>query len=220
VRTRYEPPTVDAPPAAAASVTPANAIFGRPLAGELVPWVLGQVAANSAPEPRGPSEDELARIYAQAREAGLTEGRAAAAEELAQLEAQLVDKARATIEELARVRTLLIEQTRAELLELAVVIAESVMQREIEGGRPTVEPLLAQALLELDPHERCTISVATDELSWAVQWAAASWPAALVRADPSLARGELRIDATRGRIEIDRAQRIDRVRRMLQGGAA
>lgn len=220
MRTRYEPPTVDAPAASARAIASADAIFGRALHGSLVPWVIGEVAANSAPEPRGPSDEELARIYEEAREAGLAEGRAEAATELATIEARLTERVHATLSELASVRAEMIEATREELLELAVVVAESVLQRELADGRLTVEPLLGQALLELDPHERCTISVAGDEMAWVVEWAKASWPAALVRADPALSRGELRIDAARGRIEVDRTQRMDRIRRMLAGGSS
>lgn len=219
MRTRYQPPAIEAPSPAPAEVA-AAAIFGRPLQGAFLPWVLGEVAANSAPEPKGPSEEELARIYEEAREIGLAEGRAAAASELAELEDRLTEQVRTTLMELASVRTAMVEAMREELLELTVVVAESAMQRELDGGRLTVEPLLGQALLELDPHERCTISVASDELSWVVEWAKGSWPAALVRADPALGRGELRIDAARGRIEADRTQRMDRIRRMLAGGTA
>jgi flagellar biosynthesis/type III secretory pathway protein FliH len=128
-----------------------------------------------------------------------------------------VAEAQASLQALADARTATIEACKAELAELAIAIAEAVLQREIGDGKATLAALLQQALVEMDPHERCTISVGADAVADITAWAQTRWPAAVVRADPALRPGELRIDAPTGRIDVNHAKRLERARRLVLG---
>ncbi len=217
-RGRYEPPSASTSTDDVAPSGVAPFAFKRATHGEILPWVLGEAAANSMPPTQAPSEDELAELRAAAQHEGLTAGRADAQRELAALREAFLDDARASLGELAAVRASMIEACRAELSELALAIAEAVVQREIAEGRAGIEVFLGQALLEMDPHERCTISIAQADAPNVVEWAASAWPGAVVRADPSLRGGELRVEAQTGNIEVSHAKRIERVRRLVLGG--
>ncbi|MFO0635159.1 MAG: FliH/SctL family protein [Nannocystaceae bacterium] len=110
-----------------------------------------------------------------------------------------------------------IEAWRGELAALAVAIAEALLQRELVQGLPDVEPLLIQALAELDPHERATITVEPGLLESVAAWARTRWPAAVVRADAALGPGELRVGAPSGAIDGTRAARLARARALVLG---
>lgn len=212
-RARYEPPsaTESAPPVA--SLFTARRVGN----GEVMPWVIGEAAANSMPSSAGPAPEELLEIAAQARREGLAAGLADAEQELAETRAAFIAQAQTSLAALADVRAAMIETYRVELAELALAVAEAVLQREIGDGKATLAALLQQALVEMDPHERCTISVATDAAADINAWAQTRWPAAVVRADAALRAGELRVDAATGRIEVNHAKRIERVRRLVLG---
>ncbi len=217
-RGRYEPPSASSSTDDAAPGGVAPFAFKRATHGEILPWVLGEAAANSMPPTQAPSDEELAELRAAAQREGLAAGRADAQRELAAMREAFLDDARASLGELASVRASMIESCRAELSELALAIAEAVVQREIAEGRGGIEVFLGQALLEMDPHERCTISIAESDAPNVVEWAAAAWPGALVRADPSLRAGELRVEAQTGNIEVSHAKRLERIRRLVLGG--
>lgn len=212
-RARYEPPSATTPAAPVVSPFATK----RVAHGEILPWVIGEAAANSMPPTTGPTPDELLEIAAQAHREGLEAGLAEAQEQLAAMRAAFVADAQASLQALADARTATIESCRAELTELALAVAEAVLQREITDGKATLTAMLQQAIVEMDPHERCTISVATDAAVDIGAWAQTQWPAAVVRADPALHPGELRVDAATGRIEVSHAKRIERVRRLVLG---
>jgi len=184
---------------------------------EILPWVIGEAAANSLPPCAGPPPEELLEIADAARREGLATGLAEAEQQLAEMRNAFIAEAQASLAALADVRATMIETYRAELTELALACAEAVLQREIGDGKTTLAALLQQALLEMNPHERCTISVANDGASDITAWAQTKWPAAVVRADPAMRPGELRVDAATGRIEVNHAKRIERVRRLVLG---
>jgi len=217
-RGRYEPPSASTPTIEAAPSGAAPFAFKRATHGEILPWVLGEAAANSMPPTQAPSDEELAELRAAAQREGVAAGRAEAERELATLREAFLDDARTSLGELAGVRAAMIEACRGELTELALAIAEATVQRELEGGRGGIEVFLGQALLEMDPHERCTISVAASDAATVGEWAASAWPGALVRADPSLRAGELRVEAQTGNIEVSHAKRLERIRRLVLGG--
>lgn len=217
-RGRYEPPSASTPTTEVAPSGVAPFAFKRATHGEILPWVLGEAAANSMPPTQAPSEEELAELRAAAQREGLAAGRADAQRELATLREAFLEDARASLGELAAVRASMIESCRGELTELALAIAEAVVQRELAEGRAGIEVFLGQALLEMDPHERCTISVAQADATGVGEWAATAWPGALVRADPSLRAGELRVEAQTGNIEVAHAKRLERIRRLVLGG--
>lgn len=217
-RTRYEPPSATA--AVDTAIEPIVSPFAARPSGsrsrEVIPWVLGEVAANSMP-PAEPSTDELLQITEAARAEGLAAGLAEAQEQIAAMREAFIEDARASLAALADARAATIEACRDELTELAVAVAEAVLQRDLGDGKATLAAVLQQALVEMDPHERCTISVPNASVDDITQWAQTRWPAAVVRADPALRPGELRIDAATGRIDVNHAKRIERVRRLVLG---
>lgn len=212
-RARYDPPAANESAPPVASVFAARRVGN----GEILPWVIGQAAANSMPSSAGPAPEELLEIAAEARREGLAAGLADAEQQLAEMREAFVAQAQASLAALADVRAAMIETYRVELAELALAVAEAVLQREIGDGKATLAALLQQAVVEMDPHERCTISVATDAAADITAWAQTRWPAAVVRADPALCPGELRVDAPTGRIDVNHAKRIERVRRLVLG---
>lgn len=212
-RARYEPPAATAP------ATPVVSPFAarRVASGEVVPWVIGEAAANSMPPTPGPTPEELLEIATQAHREGLAAGLADAEEQLAAMRESFMSEAQASLQALADARAATIEACKAELTELALAVAEAVLQREIGDGKATLAAYLQQALVEMNPHERCTISVGADAVADITAWAQTRWPAAVVRADPALRVGELRVDAATGRIDVTHAKRIERVRRLVLG---
>lgn len=213
-RVRYEPRPIDG----ARDVVTASPFGGeRASRGEFLPWVLGEVAANSPPTAAAPSEERIAEIMAAAHREGLAAGRAEAELELEQLRAQFVADTEASLAAVANLRSSIAAACRAELAELALAIAEAVLARELADGPATLDTFVNQALVEMDPHEKCTITVAPDAAAALTEWARSSWPAAVVRADAALRPGELRVDAGSGRIEVTHAKRIERVRRLVLG---
>ncbi len=214
MRTRYEPPHAGVP---GETPTPVAVSFARVTPSAVVPWVLGEAAANSMPPVAVPDEDAIAHWREQARVEGLALGREQAEAELAATQTQLADDVRASLASVAELRASLVESYRSELADLAIAVAEAVIQRELGDGRAVLEGFLQQALVEMDPHERCTITVGSADAAAITDWARERWPAALVREDGALRPGELRVEAKSGRIEVDHAERMARVRRLVLG---
>ncbi|MBX7081625.1 MAG: hypothetical protein K1X88_20655 [Nannocystaceae bacterium] len=213
-RVRYEPPHVDAPAEGSALA------FERTLRGPVVPWTIASPAANSMPPPAAIAQGELEALRREAREAGRAEAEVAIEAELAALAQQRAafeTNAQASLDALAALRERAIEAWRGELAALAVAIAEALLQRELGQGLPDIEPLLVQALAELDPHERATVTVEPALLESVAAWARARWPAAVVRADAALGPGELRVSAPSGAIDGTRAARLARARALVLG---
>ena len=218
MRARYDPPAADDAVLSAAPIA-SEGVFGlrREAHAGVVPWIPGEAAANSMPPPVTMSEDDFAEARAAAHMEGLAAGRAQAQSEFAVLRASFLADAQLSLESVAQLRTTLLAECRHDLAQLALASAEAVLQRELGDARATLDVFLQQALLEMDPHERCTISVATDDAATVMNWAATRWPASVVRADAALGPGELRVEATSGRIDVTHARRIERVRRLVLG---
>ncbi len=215
-RGRYEPPRVEG------VANDGNALsFARIERSPAIPWTIAGVAANTAPTATpaapGPSEAELEALREAAAAAGRADAAALLAGELEAMRAEFSELAQRSLDAIADLRPAALEHWRHELATLAVAIAEAVLQRELVGGLPDLEPLLEQALVELDPHERATITVEPALHESVAAWARNRWPAAVVRGDASLRPGDLRVAARTGNIDGTRAARLERARALVLG---
>lgn len=178
--------------------------------------------AAPPPPPPGPTVAELEAIEAQARDAGyqagLDQGRQAAAEELAEQRRQLEK----VFSALARPLDSLDQQVETELAELALHIARQVVYRSIELNpehiTETVKTALASLPLasrhikvRLQPDDAALLNAdpdAADDRGWQVI------------ADPALQRGDVLVDAEMSHLDARVETRLSRLAETVLAGAA
>ncbi len=183
-------------------------------AAEPYPWS-GQPAATETPAPRPEASDsdwarKLAEIQQQAerrvqeaRQAGHREGEQAA-RKAAEAEVRgAVEKLAAAIQETAALRPGIVARAETQLLQLAVAIARRVLHRELTIDpealnalvRSLLERISAQDVLRVRvfPEHEQALRAVLEKLSGAAHIE--------IRPDPSLGRGGVLLETTRGALD-------------------
>lgn len=161
---------------------------------------VADVAVNEEVEPR-PTVSELEALERQAREegyaAGQREGLAAAQQQLSMRMAQLD----ALYASAARPLQDLDESTELELARLSLVIARQVLAHELRTTPELVVQIVRQAVLALPSATReLRVRLHPDDLALLRELDAAETHWQLL-ADPSLARGDCRLESERSRLD-------------------
>jgi flagellar assembly protein FliH len=182
--------------------------------------------ASQAAQPRGAEAEEIDATQAleamriAAREEGLAqgieEGRAAGRREW---ESQLKGLAK-SIGEIENLRASMVNAYRRELAELALQIANSLVLRELQGGRETVEHMVRQALDALDSHDAMTLHLAASVLEQDADFFAhlqQKHNELQIVADPSFGPGDFRLESRAGNVTMMLEERLAAVRRLVLG---
>jgi flagellar assembly protein FliH len=108
--------------------------------------------------------------------------------------------------------TQIVAGIEAQLVELALGIAQKVIMQEIEDGRYRVEPIVRDALRHLPTQRDVTVHLNPQDLA---QWQKAGSEAAdappgnlKVAADPTIRRGECRVETAQGVVSATIAERL------------
>ncbi len=187
-------------------------LFDRPAANGPHPWPFGR----QTPDPAPALAAELAALREQARQEGLAaalvEARAIATAEVEK------DRARWTAGLEALVRQTLegAESQRRELVDLAIAVAESVLQTELDSGK-AIEALVSASLAALASEDEIAVVLAPLDAERVGAKLQERWPKLVVRADPSLTAGALRLDGAAGRLSTSIAERVARARALVLG---
>jgi len=203
---RYEPPVTPRLPLEHVD------LFDRPAANGPHPWPF----ARQTPDPAPALAAELAALREQAK----AEGLAAALAEARAIAAAEVEKDRARwaagLEALVRQTLEGAESQRRELAELAIGIAESVLQTELEQGK-AIEALVGAAIGALASEDEITVALAPVDAERVTTKLQERWPKLVVRADPALVAGAIRLDGAAGRLSTSIAERVARARALVLG---
>lgn len=170
-------------------------------------WVMPDVGDPAPPEPAPdeaeaqPTVRDLEAIQQQARDegraAGLAEGRAAAQKELAERVARLESVFAAA----ARPLTALDDETAGELAKLAMLVARRVVAAELTLAPALVAQAVREAAKTLPSATRdVRIYLHPDDLALVrgLEIAERDWQ---LVADPTLARGDCRLESERSRLD-------------------
>jgi flagellar biosynthesis/type III secretory pathway protein FliH len=203
---RYQPPATRALP------TEHVDLFDRPAANGPHPWPFGP----KVPDPAPALAAELAALREQAKvdglAAALAEARAIAAAEIEK------DRARwaAGLEALVRETLEVAEAHRRELGELAVLVAQAVLQAELDSGA-AIEKLVAAGLQALAGAEGVVLALSPADAERTAEALQRRWPELTVRPDPALAPGGFRLDGPTGRLSSSIAARLAHARALVLG---
>lgn len=175
----------------------------------------GRVAQEDAGSDHAAPPPDWESLVRQAREEGRREGEAsarqAAGQELAMLQARLVQ----SIEAAAALRPRLRREAERQMVELALAVARRVLHREISLDPAAVAGLVRAALDQLSLREvlrvRCHTQLAApirEELN------RLGAPAAIhVEADPGLEAGAVLIEAARGTLDASVTTQLEEIER-------
>ncbi|MFB3825900.1 MAG: FliH/SctL family protein [Bryobacteraceae bacterium] len=183
---------------------------------EPYPWA-GAAAAppRQAPAPRpdasgSEAEHTLAELQKQAeqraqeaRQAGRREGEQAARKALEAEVRAALEKLAAALHETAALRQGIMARAESQLLQLAVAIARRVLHRELTVDPEALEALVHSLLERIAAQEVLRVRV-FPEHEQALRAALAKLPGAAhleIRPDPSLGRGGVLLETTRGTLD-------------------
>jgi flagellar assembly protein FliH len=145
-------------------------------------------------------EADLARREAQAREAGLREGRSAAEKRLTQPLEEALGRVAAQLAELASLRARLRREAEGDLVRLAVEIARRILRRELAADPEAILGVVKAALDRVDSREVLRVRAsAADAETIRAHVARRNLPDRIeIIADAGLERGALLVETARG----------------------
>lgn len=170
-----------------------------------------RVEAAPGPGPRSPEPDpaELARIRKQARDAGHAEGVAKGWEEGIRLAREEVSRQHSSqekelanlLETLRSAQTQLFESIKEDLLGLLVKVPERIVRQELAIDPGRVRGVLEALLKELPRCRRMVVRAHPDDAELLQITGADRDTPIEVRVDPSLGRGDLKLETDRGTVD-------------------
>jgi flagellar assembly protein FliH len=174
-------------------------------------------AAGERADARSPElQQQIERRVADAHQAGLQEGEAAAHSRAESQIQPVIERLSRGIQELAALRPGLLRQCEAELVELSLGIARRILHRELAVDPDALQGLVKSALEKLQGQQVCRV-LAHPELVSRLRHALEQQgqPGVEVLADASLEAGGLVVETERGKLDASLETQLEEIGRGL-----
>lgn len=191
-------------------------IAARPTAPAGCPDAGGATEKSPGDRRMAELQEQLEQRVGEAHQAGFREGEAEGRRQASAAVHPVLEKLAHTIEEIAGLRPRLLRESEADLVELSVGIARRILHRELSVDPGALQGLVGGALAKLASQEISRVRVHPElEIALTSCLQHAGQGGLQVTADPTLARGGIVLETSRGKLDASVETQLSEIERGL-----